>query len=531
MAAAIRCKHCSQTLAPGTCLRCRRENRPEAKFCGHCGKEELVRAAAPRPAAREAGVSSPAGSTASPPVAPPPSAPLPRAESPADERWQPFLWLSLRRLKSDDLDTRHQAFAKAVRDRNLKALLLVVEDPDQYVRDEAIKALGEVGDAGAVPALIKRLDDSNFNNQEYAAEALAKIADRRAVRPLVAMLRDAGKHRQARNAAVKALVALADPGAVPPLIEALRDPDDFTRAIALQTLGALGDARCVPDAVAALRDRDSNVVFSAVDALGALRDARAVEPLLAVLKRAEPGIFREAVVEALGRIGDGRAGEALAALLGEGGAWARKKLCQALDALGWRPADDALAARYLLASERFDDVARLGWERVRGPLEGALRSGEGEMRRQAVSALGLVGDPAALDLLTLALDDEDEAVAGGAAAVIGKAGGARAVKPLMAYCLRYRPVGGHRNDPTAAAGEFSRAEGWVAPLEELVKRAAADLSPEDLRALAALEDRRFSFRIDYDTPGYGDGADDYAVTLDFSRVRELAAKESRRRSG
>jgi len=440
-----------------------------------------------------------------------------------------MMWLTLRRLRSKGLDTREKAVADATRNRDFKALLQVIEDADQYLRSDAIKALGEIGDARAVLALIKRLDDPNFNNQEDAAAALAKIGDGRAAHPLVAMLRAPDKEWQARLAAAKALVTLGDTKAVPGLLDALHDQDEQSRKLSLEVLGDIGDGSCVLAVIAALRDPDSDVRWQAVETLGALRDVRAVGPLLDLLVHdtREPEPMREIIIEALGSIGDGRAAPALVALLNEPQGTLRKIVAEALDALGWQPTEDAVCAHYYMARECWDELVQLGWERVRESLLESLQNGDGALRQQSVKALGLVGGQLAVELLIQSLKNED--VAEAAAMALCQIGDARAIKPLIEHCLRYSPKGSYWDDPGAPSYEQGRADQRVNPLEEFIERSAADIAPEDLRQMATLSDKVYDLRVDYDTPGYGDGADDFVVMLKFSQVRHLAVQELHRR--
>ncbi|MBI5244537.1 MAG: zinc-ribbon domain-containing protein [Elusimicrobia bacterium] len=39
-AEAIRCGYCHASIAPGTCKKCGRQNRPIDKFCGNCGSRD-----------------------------------------------------------------------------------------------------------------------------------------------------------------------------------------------------------------------------------------------------------------------------------------------------------------------------------------------------------------------------------------------------------------------------------------------------------------------------------------------------------
>ncbi len=224
---------------------------------------------------------------------------------------------------------------------------------------------------------------------------------------------------------------------------------------------------------------------------------------------------------------DGRAQPALVALLNEPQKTLRKSAAAALDAFGWQSADDAVRVPYYIALERWDELTRLGWERVRKPLLESLQNGDSAVRQQVVHALGLIGKKLAVEPLILALRDED--VAGLAASVLSKIGDPRAIKPLIEHCLRYSPKGGYRNDPRAPGYEQDAATSWVSPLETLIERSAADIAPEVLRQLAGLSDKKYHLSVNYDTPGYGYGSDNFVVVLDFSQVRHLATQELRRR--
>jgi HEAT repeat protein len=439
-----------------------------------------------------------------------------------------MLWWTLRKLRSSDFDARSQAFAEAKRSRNVDALLQVVEDADEYIRSSAVDALGEIADPKAVPALIKRLEDSNFNNQEHAAAALAKIGDPRAVLPLVAHVRAATHHPQARQAAAKALIDLADAKAIPGLIDALQDKDGSTPRLALEVIAVIGEGRCVPAVIPLLSD--ARFAYWAAITLGALRDPRATDALLHALAEDPKGSNRRTLIDALGKIGDGRAAPALLRLLSdpEAESETRNAAAVALKAMAWKPTDDTLRAQYLIALEQWDDLANLGWERVAQPLLNSLHVKSAKGRDKIVTALGAIGGPHAVDALLEALKDEDEFVQDSAARALSKVGDARAVMPLVEYCLRYS-LKSHANDPHAPQGEQKDASERVSTLQVLVAASVTRIAPGDLEQLLALKDKEYRGRVEYNTPGYGDGADEYTVVLSFSNVRDLAARESLRR--
>jgi HEAT repeat protein len=111
------------------------------------------------------------------------------------------------------------------------------------VRIAAAEALGHVGDASAVPALIVAFKD--WDMREAAVEALAHIGAA-ALEPLIAALRDGD--RDVRIYAAGALGQIGDTRAVKPLISALQDQGMLVRVAAADALDRLG---WKPDSAAA----------------------------------------------------------------------------------------------------------------------------------------------------------------------------------------------------------------------------------------------------------------------------------------
>jgi len=104
---------------------------------------------------------------------------------------------------------RAQAAASAAKVQELcKA---VVDDPNYKVRIQAALVLGRLGDASAVPALVKALDDSNKGVRAIVAQALGQIGDASAAEPL----RDLLRHESdafVRAQSEKSLAALSSGG-------------------------------------------------------------------------------------------------------------------------------------------------------------------------------------------------------------------------------------------------------------------------------------------------------------------------------
>jgi HEAT repeat protein len=115
---------------------------------------------------------------------------------------------------------------------------LLQSDPSETVRRMAALSLGELGDAGALPALRAALDDESDRVQLWAIRSLGQLRDRESVERLTIMCDDPdGGHRQF---AALALSEIGDQRAVPALTPLLDDPDLMVRREARQALTRLG---------------------------------------------------------------------------------------------------------------------------------------------------------------------------------------------------------------------------------------------------------------------------------------------------
>jgi len=166
------------------------------------------------------------------------------------------------------------------------------------VRWAAAKALGQIGDPQATPALIQALQDKDRDVRRAAAEALGQIGDRQAIPALIEALKD--EDEGVRRAAAEALEKIGDPQATPALIQALQDKDRDVRRAAAKALGKIGDRQAVPALIEALKDEDEGVRRAAAEALEKIGPP-AVPALIQAL-RDEDRDVREAAAEALMRL-------------------------------------------------------------------------------------------------------------------------------------------------------------------------------------------------------------------------------------
>ncbi|HQP71453.1 MAG TPA: HEAT repeat domain-containing protein, partial [Methanoculleus sp.] len=169
---------------------------------------------------------------------------------------------------------------------------------------------------------------------------------------------------------------------------------------------------------------------------------------------------RKSAVEALVMIGE-PAARILPAALTDTHFRVRAGVADALDRLGWSPAGGEETVVYLIAKERWGDLARIGAAAVE-PLITILEDRDDSIRRRAAMTLGEIGDPRAVrGLITLlhddyysvrreaasaliaigapameeaiaALEDEDGDVRKRAADLLAEIGDGRAIAPLEA---------------------------------------------------------------------------------------------------
>ncbi len=250
-------------------------------------------------------------------------------------------------------------------ERALSGLLEALNSTQEALQLDATKALGKLGDAASAGLLIAA--------QENSSEVRKSV-----VTGLCSVLKR--ENKEVRYHAALRLGEIGDPAAVPALLELLHDPLIGIRAAAAQALGKIGDEAATEQLVQVLNDEIAFMRQSAAEALGKIGDPSAVPALVRALDEWSPDV-RQAAANALGQIGDASAVPQLLEVLHDERMGARGAAARALAMIGL-PALPGLIAE--------------------------LRNKDPHVRQYTATALGMIGDDAAVPELVKMLHDLNE---------------------------------------------------------------------------------------------------------------------------
>ncbi len=294
--------------------------------------------------------------------------------------------------------------------QSVQDLIEALEDVDDATREEAAKALADLGDPNALEELLTAIEDDYWAVRVQIGWALAKIGGERAIDGLIVLFNDSMMEVQA-----EAVLAMASMGqnTVTKLITCLKDERWRVREQAAKSLGLLKDSQAVQGLmIVAGRDRDGAVKSAAAEALGRIGDSKAVPTLIKLFKDTSK-IVRETAGTALLYIGEDSI-PALIETLKDPHFVVR---CHGVRALGGMTTDYQMGKAWTTDS------------RVVDALIVALKDDDRAVREDATIALGIIGDPKAVEGLIEAM--KEGAVKRHAISALGMIGDARALRPVM----------------------------------------------------------------------------------------------------
>ena len=294
--------------------------------------------------------------------------------------------------------------------QSVQDLIEALEDVDDATREEAAKALADLGDPNTLEELLTAIEDDYWAVRVQVGWALAKIGGERAIEGLIVLFNDSMMEVQA-----EAVLAMASIGqnTVLKLITCLKDERWRVREQAAKSLGLLKDSQAVQGLmIVAGRDRDGAVKSAAAEALGRIGDSKAVPALIKLFKDTSK-IVRETAGTALLYIGE----ESIPALIETLKDPHFVVRCHGVRALGGMTTDYQMGRAWTTDS------------RVVDALIVALKDEDRAVREDATIALGIIGDPKAVDGLIEAM--KEGAVKRHAISALGMIGDARALRPVM----------------------------------------------------------------------------------------------------
>jgi hypothetical protein len=158
------------------------------------------------------------------------------------------------------------ALGKSGSFKAVQPLLKALTDNDRYVRETASEALGHLGDP-AIPALLKSIDDENWRIRIGVIVAIRVSSGTiPSLDPIIRSLHDESPY--VRREAVKTLGRIGDETDVPYLIQATKDPDPGVRLRAVRAVVKHGKSEdVVPVLKRCMQDSDVTVRMRAGEEL------------------------------------------------------------------------------------------------------------------------------------------------------------------------------------------------------------------------------------------------------------------------
>jgi HEAT repeat protein len=155
----------------------------------------------------------------------------------------------------------------AIEPELIQPFLHLLKNDSPYIREAAVKGLGEFGDVSIISYLIDCLKDANSRVRQAAIISTGKIGDISTVDHLIPMLDDV---------------------------------NPFVREEAANTLGLMESSKAVVPLIRSLDDENPHVQLAALASLDLLQDYRAVQPILLKLKLSSDDKLKKAYVRTLG---------------------------------------------------------------------------------------------------------------------------------------------------------------------------------------------------------------------------------------
>ena len=485
-----------------------------------------------------------------------------------------MLWWTLRKLRSLDPGTRGRAAEELGDTKDTQAVLALIRivwDENLWVRSEAVKSLGKIGNPLAVEPLLAVMKSKPMSDLErYAANALANIGDMRAFGSLVEIIPRMQSSREKEEPLIRLLAKISDTHDISMIdqLEAALTKTlgyEMPQKLLAETLVHLGwkptnDVQSVAFAIAqknwqeliridelateplgsiALNQYlDSNLRKASIETLGKIRHPKAIKPLISLLGPPYNHQLIEDALKALSEYsGHSTVKPLTTAFVESFGQSSHSNILRALEQTGWKPEDVSQRVLHAIDHGNWNDVVDYHEASI-NPLIILLKSRDNDLKEKAAKALGEIGNTIAVEPLIETLRTRDAGVRWAVARALGKIGDDRAIYPLLDSLYNYHGRSGPQGEADAL-GEIGN-EKAVIPLVDLALREpeSASLAINSLkrvmgRVIEKIQDKdlhtvaqlvQISYKLEFIQTG-----DCFEGQVDCSFVKELAQKELTRR--
>jgi len=311
-------------------------------------------------------------------------------------------------------------------------------DTDPLIRLRCAEVLGRVGGNGAVPHLVKLIEDSDDEVVLASIYSLGLTMDEAALEPLEKVLKQGSKKE--KLAALEALGITRLKAAAPLMSASLTNFHSTIRSQALVSLGVLGDSSAAEMCINSIHDPSADVieqtayafgrlgynklnyelaellehenlwvVMRSAEALGRLKAKDAVEPLATLLTH-KNRMLRIKAAEALSRIASDDAAEKLETVLGSDDAYMKDLALRGIAASRRGGSFDSVVpllhdSSRMVRRSAIEAAAATDADKARPLLLEIIRKGGAGDRMAAFEFIGEIGNEEDMLLLVETLDN------------------------------------------------------------------------------------------------------------------------------
>jgi len=286
--------------------------------------------------------------------------------------------------------------------KSVKAIIIALDDSNNYVREAAQKVLEseldafkQLNDPDSIKPLIKALKDNNRSVRAIAAKFLGEFQNPEATKYLIEALKDSDI--EVRKAASDSLKKIKDPQAIEPLVAALNDPNAEVRVTVVETLGEFRDHRAIEPLMEKLKDPSPEVRIATIKIFGNLNEPRAIDSLVAATSDYDVKV-RLAAAEVLGGIKDPRVYIPLIGMLKSESTAIRVAAGSSLTQLNWATSNKEDDGWYCVASRAWDKCRELKKNAVPALIH-ELKQADSPVKLEVIDLLGEIKDPRAIQPL------------------------------------------------------------------------------------------------------------------------------------